>query len=276
MADGFLNRFLAYGTAAEVAADDAPSEPTVGAGLAHLYMRYETDTGKLNIFNGTTWDAYDLSNIGGAITSSGLTMATARILGRTTASTGAIEELTVGAGLLLSGGALTASANLQTFSGIAPSANVQTLLAAANFAAFRTSLDVYSKAEVDSLIASGGGMTTACGITIDGGGSAITTGIKGDLHIPVACTITAVTMLGDTSGSIVVDIWKDSYANFPPTDADSITAAAPPTITTATKSQDTTLTGWTTSCSAGDVLRFNVDSCTDITRLQLQLTITVP
>jgi hypothetical protein len=42
----------------------------------------------------------------GAVTSSGLTMATNRLLGRTTASTGAIEELTTGAGLGLSSGSL--------------------------------------------------------------------------------------------------------------------------------------------------------------------------
>ncbi|GAH61520.1 unnamed protein product, partial [marine sediment metagenome] len=80
---------------------------------------------------------------------------------------------------------------------------------------------------------------------IDGGGSAITTGQKGHLEIPFACTINRVTMLADQSGSIVVDIWKDTYANFPPDNADSITASAPPTITTAQKSQDSTLTGWT-------------------------------
>lgn len=43
----------------------------------------------------------------GAVTTSGLTMATGRMLGRTTASTGAIEEITVGTGLSLSAGALT-------------------------------------------------------------------------------------------------------------------------------------------------------------------------
>ena len=114
----------------------------------------------------------------------------------------------------------------------------------------------------------------SAGIVIDGGGSTITTGVKGYLSIPYAGTITAVRMLADQSGSIVVDIWKDTYANYPPTDADSITASAVPTISTATKSEDTTLTGWTTSISAGDVLGFNVDSATTITRLTLQLTIT--
>jgi len=45
----------------------------------------------------------------GAITTSGLTQATARILGRTTASTGAVEEITVGSGLSLSAGELSAT-----------------------------------------------------------------------------------------------------------------------------------------------------------------------
>lgn len=116
--------------------------------------------------------------------------------------------------------------------------------------------------------------TGALGIVIDGGGAAITTGIKGDIYCTFACTITAVTMLADQSGSIVVDIWKDTYANYPPTGADSITASAKPTISAAVKSQDTTLTGWTVNVSAGDTLRFNVDSAATIQRLTLTLTVT--
>ena len=46
----------------------------------------------------------------GAITSSGNTMTSSRLLGRTTASTGAIEEITVGTNLTLSGGTLSADA----------------------------------------------------------------------------------------------------------------------------------------------------------------------
>lgn len=106
---------------------------------------------------------------------------------------------------------------------------------------------------------------------IDGGGDAITTGIKGDLEVPFDCTITQATALADQSGSIVVDVWKDTYANFPPTNDDSITASAPVTISTATKSQDGTLTGWTTSVSAGDIIRFNVDSITTCTRVLISL-----
>lgn len=111
-------------------------------------------------------------------------------------------------------------------------------------------------------------------IIIDGGGSAITTGVKGHLEIPFACTINRATLLADQSGSIVIDVWKDTYANFPPDNADSITASAPPTLSSAQKSQDTTLSGWTTSITAGDILAFNVDSCSTITRVTLSLKVT--
>jgi len=112
------------------------------------------------------------------------------------------------------------------------------------------------------------------GITIDGGGGVITTGVKGDLSVPFDCTINSVELLADQSGSITIDIWKDTYGNYPPTDADSITASAIPTISSAIKSQDGTLTGWTTAVSAGDILSFNVDSCTTITRCTLTLKVT--
>lgn len=113
----------------------------------------------------------------------------------------------------------------------------------------------------------------AIGITIDGGGSAITTGTKGDIQVPFNCTITAVTMLADTSGSAVVDVWKDVFANYPPTVADSITASAKPTISAATNSTDSTLTGWGAgkTVTAGDTIRFNVDSASTITRLTIEL-----
>jgi hypothetical protein len=115
-------------------------------------------------------------------------------------------------------------------------------------------------------------------VTFDGGGSVLTTGAKKVyLPVPYSGTITAVTLLADQSGSVVLDIWKDTYANFPPTVADTITAAAKPTLTAAQKSQDTTLTDWTTSVTggaAGDILEFNIDSVSTITKLICILRIT--
>lgn len=109
---------------------------------------------------------------------------------------------------------------------------------------------------------------------IDGAGSTITTGNKRGLLIPFACTITAWSIGLDQSGSIVIDIWKDTQANYPPTIADTITASAKPTVSTATNATSSTLTGWTTSIAAGDWLFFNVDSVTSATLATIVLTVT--
>jgi hypothetical protein len=115
------------------------------------------------------------------------------------------------------------------------------------------------------------------GMIIGDGTTVISTGVQGYVSCPVAGTITKVRLLSSdasvTSGSIVIDIWKDTYANYPPTVGDTITASAKPTITTATKSEDSTLTGWTTSVAAGDVFGFNVDSVTSLKRVTLELTV---
>ena len=120
---------------------------------------------------------------------------------------------------------------------------------------------------------SAGPLIQTLGLSFDGAGAVLATGVKGDLYVPFACTITGVVMLADVSGSAVIDIWKDSYANYAPTVADTITASAKPTISSGIKSLDTTLTGWTTAIAAGDSLRFNLDSVATITRLTLQLTV---
>lgn len=114
----------------------------------------------------------------------------------------------------------------------------------------------------------------AVNVVLAGGGSVVPTGVAADILIPFAAEITGVTLLADQTGSIVVDIWRDNYAGFPPNAADSITAAAKPTISSNVKYQDTTLTGWTKTISAGDTLRINVDSATTVTRVTLALTLT--
>lgn len=117
--------------------------------------------------------------------------------------------------------------------------------------------------------------TSSVTFVVDGAGSVISTGLKGGVVVGFACTITAWTILSTdgTSGAIVVDIWKDSYSNFPPTVADTITGSEKPTITaTGNKGQDTSLnsgSGW--SVAAGDILYFNVDSVTSLKRVAISL-----
>jgi hypothetical protein len=109
-------------------------------------------------------------------------------------------------------------------------------------------------------------------VVIDGAAAEIADNVQLWVQVPFAWSdIVAARALADQSGSIVVDVWKDTYANYPPADADSITASAPVTISSATKSEDTTLTGWTKTGAAGDILKFNVDSCTTITKCTIVL-----
>lgn len=106
-----------------------------------------------------------------------------------------------------------------------------------------------------------GGETTMP-LVIDGGGVTIVTGVQpGDFVVPYDFVVTGWTALADASGSIVVDIWQDTYANYPPTVADTITGSEKPTITTATKGQNLALSPtWT--LTKGSTLRLNVDSVT--------------
>ena len=110
---------------------------------------------------------------------------------------------------------------------------------------------------------------------INGGGAVITTGIvkPGDLEVPFDCTIVEWRITADQSGSIVVDVWKDTYANFPPTVADTIAGSEKPTLSSAQKNEDTNLTTWTTALSKGDWLRFNVDSVSTVTAVTLSITV---
>lgn len=116
--------------------------------------------------------------------------------------------------------------------------------------------------------------TANIAVVIPGGGSVISADTKIRLGVDFDCTIRQVTMYADQSGSIQVDVWKDTYANYPPTDADSITASAPLTISSSNKSQDSTLTGWTKTINAGDSIILNVDSCTTITECTILFKVT--
>lgn len=108
---------------------------------------------------------------------------------------------------------------------------------------------------------------------IDGGGSVIATGSKGFIVSDFVGTIASWTILGDVSGSIVVDVKKSTYSGFPTTS--SIAASALPTLSSAQKNQNTTLTGWTVAVAAGDVIEFNVSSVTTVTRVTVSLKVII-
>lgn len=141
-------------------------------------------------------------------------------------------------------------------------------------------LTVESVVSVDSVIevvvqgpAGTPGVATA-NFIIDGGGSTIPIGVKGSLVIPFNCVVSSWSLMADTTGSIQVDIWKSDFAAYPPSVANSISPSNKAKITTAAKASSSNLTGWNTTISADDILVFNVDSATTISRVTLGLSLT--
>ena len=110
-------------------------------------------------------------------------------------------------------------------------------------------------------------------LVIDGGGLAITTGIKGYLEVPFACTVNTWTLLADQSGSITVDVYSDTYANYG-TNTSMVGAGTKPAIASATKAQSAPSSWTTTSIAAGNIIGFNVTAATTVTRVTISLKVT--
>ena len=117
-----------------------------------------------------------------------------------------------------------------------------------------------------------GGVATI-GATIDGSGGTITLGQKGYVQVPYACTINSWRIIANAAGSIVIDVWKTAAPTIP-TVANTITGSAKPTLSSQQTAASSTLTGWTTSVAADDIIGFNVNSATTVSWVILQLIVT--
>jgi hypothetical protein len=105
---------------------------------------------------------------------------------------------------------------------------------------------------------------------IDGGGSALTTGALKDFPTAnFACTINLAQISADQSGSITVDIWKAAGAI--PTSANKISASSPVTLSSSQLNQNSSLSGWTTTVSVGDVFGFNIATASTVTHVVGQI-----
>lgn len=102
---------VTFGRSLLTAVDAAGARTLIGAGTSSFAGTFAALTGKP-----TTLSGYGITDglATGLVTASGLTMNTARILGRTTAAAGAVEELTAGTSLLLASGSLNTIQDIQT------------------------------------------------------------------------------------------------------------------------------------------------------------------
>jgi ABC-type transporter Mla subunit MlaD len=112
----------------------------------------------------------------------------------------------------------------------------------------------------------------------DGGGQVLVAGAKAYINeIPYNSTITGWRIASPQTGDCVVDVWRDQYANWPPTVADTIISGAEkPTLSAANKNEDKALSTWQTTNVAGDGLVFNVDSAATVTYVVLQVFLKIP
>lgn len=237
MADSTLNQFVATGTTAERLAF-TPTPPTPPSGPDPGYTWFDTDD--------STLYAYDFGAAAWA------------------------PAVTGGAGTVTNTGTLTANALILGNGGVdvAPMASLGTTTTVLHGnAAGAPTFDAIVSADLPTAV------KTRAVVQAVFSGSSLAGGQFIDCYVPYACTITAATCLGDVSGDVVFDVKvSNSYATIPTV---SIVASAPPTLSGAAGSQDTTLTGWTTSVAAGSRVRVSVTSTSTLATAELILTGTV-
>jgi len=201
--------------------------------------------------------------------------ATDRVLGRSTAGAGDVEEITMtaaGRALIDDADATAQRATL----GLVLGTNVQayndrlTEVAAIGTPANDQKL-VWDQSIADIIAVNDYAMFT---MSIGNGDTVIPTGVY-DVFSALSeggawLQWRVLGVLPASNVSIVLDILKNTYANYP-TAGSSICGTDKPTISGARKGESTALTGWTTTFAQGDVLTVNVDSVTAATLVKLEL-----
>ena len=112
-------------------------------------------------------------------------------------------------------------------------------------------------------------------VIISEAGAVLSAGVKADLEVLADMELAGWSVVGDQSGTIQFDLWVDSYANFPPTVADTIVGTGTkPNLAAGAKNQGTVSGYGTLKLTKGQWIRVNVDSSptpASITRVTLVL-----
>lgn len=106
-------------------------------------------------------------------------------------------------------------------------------------------------------------LTRTINFLVDNGSTDIPPGSKGQLKVDVTGTIESWMVVSRDTGSIVFDIKKCTYDTYPT--FTSIVGSEYPRLNNEIKSRDESLSTWDTTITAGDILDFEVLSCSGIT-----------
>lgn len=107
--------------------------------------------------------------------------------------------------------------------------------------------------------------------TLDSGGVGFGLGLKLQLEVPSAMTLSRWTLLADVAGTMTVDVWRAPFASLPLSAGNSITGGDPPALTGGISAQGNDLSGWQRELSAGDILGFDIIAAALVTRVTLSL-----
>ena len=169
--------------------------------------------------------------------------------------------------------------NAGAFGGISGATSDGTSLFVTTQSPGDTSTKAASDGFVAAAVAAGVGVVRKVGITIDGAGAVIATGVKGSVQVDFAGTIVGWSIEADQSGSISIEVDKHSGTQtapvVPSTTGDKISASAPVALASqqALGVGPTGVSTWTTAVAQWDSIGFNVVSATTVTRVTLYLRI---
>ena len=107
------------------------------------------------------------------------------------------------------------------------------------------------------------------GVTMifDGGGTLVGSGTRLSAQMPLTGTIIQATLLGDALGSLIVNIYKNTYTNWP-----TVAVIGTIALGNVQKNQDSTLTGWTLGITEGDVLEaYSLNGASGVNRVSVSL-----
>lgn len=131
--------------------------------------------------------------------------------------------------------------------------------------------------KLDTWVTPGKNTVKVLQFTIDNGSSALAANMADAafFRFPYTGTINSWSIIADASGSVAIDIWKHASGTVP-TASDKITSTTGPSLSSAQMVTDSTsMSGWTTSVTAGDIFVFHVVSATTVKRVTVSLKITI-